>query len=313
MQNDNPTTASLDDIALELTLRPLIDDLDGIARKLPLSGSRDAAYAAFAGYRFNIGDTATRAVGFAEEIKRFLALAERSPRPQAVAFLDMLTALTVLNAASVLAVAIMPPRTGADILVRISIAESVDAALRESGDLAMIEAAALAFGFGTIPFAIGEDERASFALKPAAPPPVAELRAAEPAMLGLEQGLSLTSFMRNLPQVGTLIERAVLQLDDAERIAREIADDDHGPEALDRLERARQGASLLATADLARAGIHADLAENGAAAKERALALAQRLPEARLRSIVAFAATTGGVIGELNSSARALAGSVRIL
>lgn len=68
---------------------------------------------------------------------------------------------------------------------------------------------------------------------------------------------------------------------------------------------------LLATADFARACIYADLAEGGAAAKDRALALAPRLSEARLQSIVAFAALTGGVIGELANAARAAALSVQ--
>lgn len=313
MPTNNPTITSLDDIALELALRPVIDDLDGLTRKMPYSGHRDADYAAFAGERFPVSAGAARALGFAAEIKRFLALAETTSKPQAVAFLDMLTALTVLNAASVIAVAIMLPRTGRDVLVRMSIAESVDAALRESGDAAMIEAATLAFELGAVPFTIVEGERASFVLEAAKPQPIGQVQEGEPAMLGLEQGLSLTSLMRNLPQAATLIERAALQLDDAERMAHDIADGDHGPEALDRLERARQGAALLATADLARACLHADLVDGGAIDKDRALALAPRLPEARLQSIVAFAALTGGVIGELNSAARALAGTERIL
>lgn len=313
MHNNIPTIASLEDIALEPAIRPVVDDLDGIARRLASSGHREAAYAAFINERFPVGEAAARAVGFAQEIKRFLALAATSSKPQVAAFLDMLTALTLLNAASVIVVAIMPPRTGKDVLARAFVARSVDAALQESDDLAITETAALAFEFGTMPFAIGEDESATFALEPAAPPPAAELRDGEPAMLGLEQGLSLASVMRNLPQVTTLVDRAALQLDDADRVAREIVDGDHGPEALDRLERARYGAALLATVDLARACIHADLVDCGVTAKNRALALAPRLPEARLRSIVAFAAMTGGVIGELGSAARTLAGSVRIL
>lgn len=311
MQNDTPTASSFEDIALEATIRPVTDDLDGIARKLHRSGDRVAAYAAFAGEHFLISAAAGRALGFAQETERFLALAETSPKPQVVACLDMLTALTVLNSASVIALAIMPPRTGEDVLARKYIADSVDSKLRESGDAAMIEAAALAFEIGPLPIAVGEDQRRAFVLAGAVPSSVKSARQGEPAMLALEQGLSLTAFMRDLPQLATLVERAALQLDDADRIAREIAEGDSGPEALDGLERARHGAALLATADLARACIYADLVEGGASAKDRALALAPRLPEARLRSIVAFAAMTGGVIGELGSAARALAAAVR--
>ncbi|CAH1680354.1 conserved hypothetical protein [Hyphomicrobiales bacterium] len=311
MQNDTPTVTSFEDIALEATIRPVTDDLDGIARKLHRSGDRVAAYAAFAGERFLISAAAGRALGFAQETERFLALAQTSPKPQVAACLDMLTALTVLNSASVIALAIMPPRTGEDALARNYIADSVASRLRESGDPAMIEAAALAFEIGPLPIAAGEDQRRTFVLAGAVPSSLKSARQGEPAMVALEQGLSLTAFMRDLPQVAALVERAALQLDDADRIAREIAEGDIGPEALDGLERARHGAALLATADLARACIYADLIEGGASAKDRALAVAPRLPEARLRSIVAFAAMTGGVIGELGSAARALTAAVR--
>jgi len=256
--------------------------------------------------RFLISAAAGRALGFAQETERFLALAQTSAKPRVVACLDMLTALTVLNSASVIAVAIMPPQTGDDLLSRDFIADSVDSKLRLSGDTAMIEAATLAFETGPMPIVIGERQRGTFVLASAAPPAATTMREGAPAAFCLEQGLSLTAFMQDLPQVAALVERAALHLDDVDRIARMIADGDHGPEALHRLERARDGATLLATVDLARACIYADLVEGGAAAKDRALAPAPRLSEARLQSIVAFAGLTGGVIGELANAARAL-------
>lgn len=306
MQTNISAAASLDDIVFEAIIRPVTDDLDGIARKLPLSGDRDAAYAAFLGERFLISAAAGRALGFAEETERFLALAETSAKPQIVACLDMLTALTVLNAASVIALAIMPPQSGEDVLAREFVAESVDSKLRQSGDPAMVEAAALAFDIGPLPIAIGARQRRTFLLASAEPSDAKTMRPGVPTMFCIEQGFSLVAFMQDLPEVAALVERAALQLDDADRIARMIADGDHGHEALDRLERAHQGATLLATTNLARAFIYADLVEGGAAAKDRALALASRLSEARLQSIVAFAALTGGVIGELANAARAV-------
>lgn len=311
MQTNIPAAASLDDIVFEAVIRPVIDELDGIALKLPRSGDRDAAYAAFVSERFLISAAAGRALGFAEETERFLALAETSPKPQIVACLDMLTALTVLNAACVIALAIMPPQSGEDVLAREFIAESVDTKLRQSGDPAMVEAAALAFDIGPLPIAIGERQRRTFMLASAVPAPVTTMRPGVPAMVCIEQGFSLVAFMQDLPEVAAFVERAALQLDDADRLARMIADGDHGHQALDRLERAHQGATLLATANLARACIYADIVEEGAAAKDRALALAPRLSEARLQSIVAFAALTGGVIGELANAARAAALSVQ--
>lgn len=311
MQTDNPTATTFADLVLEPVIRPVTDELDGIARRLAHSGDRDGAYAAFASERFPISTVAGRALGFGQETERFLALAQASAKPQAIACLDMLTALTLLNAASVIAVAIMPPRTADDLLAREFIAGSVDSRLRQSDDLAMVEAAALAFGIRLLSIAIGEQQRRTFVLANAVPPAATLIREGVPAMVGLEQGLSLVAFMQDLPQVAALVARAGLQLDDADRIARAVADGDPGHEARDRLERARSGAILLATVDLARACLYADLVAEGAAAKERALALAPRLPEARLQSIVAFAAMTGGVIGELGNTARDLAIAAR--
>jgi hypothetical protein len=311
MQTNNPPATSFDDIELDPIIRPVVDDLDGIARKLSRSGDRDTAYSTFGGERFLISAAAGRARGFALETERFLELAQTSPKPQIVACLDMLTALTVLNSASTIAVAIMPPRTGEDVLTREFIAESVDSKLRLSGDPAMIEAAALAFEIGPLPISIGERQRRTFMLAAAVPPAAKILREGAAAMVYLKQGLSLVAFMQDLPDVAALVERAGLQLDDAERYAQEIDEADLGPEALDRINRAHHGATLLATVDLARACIYADLVKGGAAARDRALALAPRLPEARLQSIVAFAALTGGVIGELSRAARAATTAVR--
>ncbi|MFC5421014.1 hypothetical protein ACFPOB_15765 [Bosea eneae] len=311
MQTNIPPATSLEDIVFEPAIHPVVDDLDGIARQLRSSGDRDAAYANVAIERFLISAAAGRALGFAQETERFLALAQASPKPQVVECLDMLTALTVLNSASTIAVAIMPPRTADDLLAREFVAESVDSKLHVSGDAAMIEAAALAFEIGPLPIAIGERQRRTFVLASAAPPAAAIMRDGVPAMFRLEQGPSLVDFMQNLPQVAELVERAGLLLDDAERIARMIAVGNLGAETLNRLERARRGATLLATADLARTCLYADLVNGGAFPKDRALALAPRLPEARLRSIIAFAALTGGVIGELSSAAQALTTAIR--
>ncbi|MFC5509450.1 hypothetical protein [Bosea massiliensis] len=41
MKTNIPTITSFEGIALEATIRPVTDDLDGIARRLPLSGDRD--------------------------------------------------------------------------------------------------------------------------------------------------------------------------------------------------------------------------------------------------------------------------------
>lgn len=69
-------------------------------------------------------------------------------------------------------------------------------------------------------------------------PGLDEVQDGQPALTGLEQGLSLMSFLRNLAPAGTLIERAGLQLDDADRFAVASEADEIDRERLDRLQGA---------------------------------------------------------------------------
>jgi hypothetical protein len=132
-------------------------------------------------------------------------------------------------------------------------------------------------------------------------------------MLAIEQAHSLTAFVRSPPRLEALAERAALNLHDADRFARTIHEGNPGHEALDHLERARQGASLVAAADLARICLHAGLVVDGRAIKEKALALAERLGEARLRSIVAFAALAGDALSDLHRTRCRFIDEVKLL
>lgn len=307
------SNSSLADIALEPGLRPVIDDLDGLTRRLTRGSSREHNYADLVTSLPPVSDVAGRALGFAAETQRFLALTGNSPRALVSSFLEALTALCLLNAASALTITIIPPQGVDDVLARALVADSVDASLRPGDDVAMTQTAALAFTIGSAGFDIAEAKRKAFVIETATIPRTEDLREGEPAMLTIEHAHSLTAFLRSPPQLEALAERAALELHDADRFAKAIHEGDHGHEAHGRLERARQGASLIATADLARICLHADLVVDGRAVKEKALALTERLGEPRLRSIVAFAALAGDALGDLHRSRRRFIDEVKLL
>jgi hypothetical protein len=119
-------------------------------------------------------------------------------------------------------------------------------------------------------------------------------------MLGLEQGLSLMTFLRNLAPADTLIERASLALDDADRFAVASEAHDIDRERLDRLQGACHGARLLAVADLARACLIAAVAaKDDATSGDHINAITKRLQDERLRDVVLFAQAAAKRLKEL--------------
>ncbi|WP_306222636.1 hypothetical protein [Bosea beijingensis] len=298
---------SLADIELELPLRPVIDDLAGLAGRLSLAAGPEKGYAALAAEPVSVCEIAARAIGYADEIGRFLELAGTSDRMQVAAFLDMLIGLSLLNAASTLAVALLPPRTPADIAIRQRVLNDIITA--GGGDVGLAEAARQAFAHdGTIlPDAIATE------LAAPAVPATGEGLDQRPAMLGLEQGLSLAAFVRSLAPSRSLIARAALQLDDADRFAAAIAQGDLDMEALDRLRRADAGATLLATADLARACLIAALAPDDQTVRPLVAEQMARLSEPRLRDIVMLAGLMAERLKELRRMQRETAGGIRVI
>jgi hypothetical protein len=139
----------------------------------------------------------------------------------------------------------------------------------------------------------------------------ADARDDQPALLRLEQGLSLMSFLRNLAPAVTLTERASLQLDDADRFALAGEADELDGERLDRLQGACHGAKLLAAADLARASLIEAVSNDNEMARDRINAIAERLQDERLRDVVLFAQAAAERLKELRLMQRQIADSVR--
>lgn len=301
------TILSLADIELELPLRPVADDLSAMTSSLSLARGPEAGYAAFVSELRPVEAMADQASAYASEIARFLALAGVSERQQVALFLDMLIALSLLNAASVLAVAIVPPRHAVDQDIRTKVLADVVEAIGQANPMA--EAASKAFAHDAIfkdDAALIDGDRAV-----AAEPSLGTVLPDGLAFAGLEQGLSLTAFLRSLSPAATLIERAKLQLQDAERFAARIETEELDAETFDRLERAHAGANLLAAADLARACLIDAVSEKPGDVAERATDTSRRLAEPRLRDIVAFAIALASRLAELRRMRERLALSVK--
>lgn len=299
------TALSLADIALDLPLRTVTDDLAGFTDKLSLKAGLEQGYAAFAATPFAIEEISSRAIGYAEEVTRFLALAGTSNRHQVAYVFDVLIALSLLNAAATVTVALAPPRSQADHFARRRVRDDVMAAVGD--DQAIATLARKAFAYPGMGAAAG----AGVTFEADTVPALAATRDDQPTLLRLEQGLSLMSFLRHLAPAGTLIERAGLQLDDADRFAVAGEADELDRERLDRLQGACHGARLLAAADLARAGLIEAVAKDDQTARDRINAIADRLQDERLRNVVLFAQAAAERLKEIRRMQRQIAASVR--
>lgn len=275
---------SLADIELDLPLRPVTDDLAGFANQLSLKAGLEQGYAAFAAKAFSLGEISSRAIGYADEVTRFVGLAGTSDRQQITYLFDVLIGLSLLDAAATVTVALAPPRLPADFAARRRVLDDVVAAV--GGDHTFAVLARKAFAYP----GMADTAPADLSFSAATVPGLDEVRDGQPAMIGLAQGLSLMSFLRNLAPVGTLVERASLQLDDADRFAVASEADEIDRERLDRLQGACHGARLLAAADLARACLIAAVAaKDDGTSGDRINAITDRLRDERLRDVVLFA------------------------
>lgn len=284
---------SLADIELDLPLRPVTDDLAGFASQLSLKAGLERGYASFAAKTFSLGEISSRAIGYADEVTRFVALAGTSDRQQVAYLFDVLIALALLDAAATVTVALAPPRSKRDFAARRRVLDDIIVAV--GGDQAFAALARKAFahpGMDTAP--------ANLTFDAAMVPGLDEAGDGRPAMIGLEQGLSLMTFLRNLAPAGTLIERASLQLDDADRFAVASEADELDGEQLDRLQGAGHGARLLASADLARACLIVAVAtKDDGTSGGRINAIVDRLRDERLRDVVLFAQAAAERLKEL--------------
>ena len=299
---------SLADIELELPLRRVTDDLTAFTDRLSLSAGAEKSYASFAAETFEVGEIAERAIGHGVEITRFLALAGTSERAQVVYYLDMLVGLSVLNVAATITVALAPPRLPVDFAARRRVLGDVIAAV--GGDAGFAELARKAFAHGDL----GGPADVETVFHAATVPALDDARDDRPTVLGLEQGLSLMAFLREQTSPAILVERAALQLDDADRFAQAVQEDaELDRERLDRLQRACHGANLLAAADLARAGLIDAVTIGEVTVRARIEEQAHHLADQRLRDIVMFAGAMADRLGELRRMQQEAAGQFKPL
>lgn len=297
---------SLADIELDLPLRAVTDDLAGFANQLSLKAGLEQGYAAFAAKAFSIGEISARAIGYADEVTRFVGLAGTSERQQVAYLFDVLIAVSLLNAAATVTVALAPPRTQVEFAARRRVLDDIIAAVGDVQAFAALASKAFADP------GMADTGHADLTFDTATVPGLDEVRDGQPAMIGLEQGLSLMTFLRNLAPAGTLIERANLQLDDADRFAVASEADELDGERLDRLQGACHGARLLAAADLARACLIAAVAtKDDGTSGDRINAIADRLQDERLRDVILFAQAAAERLKELRLMQRRIADSER--
>ncbi|MDP3602380.1 MAG: hypothetical protein Q8R85_14570 [Bosea sp. (in: a-proteobacteria)] len=237
---------TLHGIELDPTLRPVLDEISA----LRLHNPSFTDYAAFVENLPSIVAMAERARGHADEVARFIALSSNSARGVVQLRLVQLYSMASLNAIATVAIALMPPRSGADRFARRqqghaflqTLEDPHDEDLRFLGELAfsLKDTDAAAITQDAIAFAAGSNE--------------APERAGRATSHRLEEQLTLSRWLNRETDVDALMAEAHRHGQMASRCATMINGYELEPREHHEAEAARQGAvlqNLLALAALA--------------------------------------------------------------
>lgn len=297
------TKSSLADLKQEAWSVSIVDELDAIARGRPWGDGDAESYSLVIGKLPSLTDVAARARYHASQVERFLYLAGRTEdRALIQSKLPSLLALTMLNHAATIAVALLPTSDTVDNWIRGDAGESVVEAAKRHQNPATAELARSAFGLDTPTvnaalaspraFIAGADRllAATSALAPS--------RDSDDYAAGvhwLERGETLADYITDHLDFEYRLDHVRHHLRHADRFAAELEDGESSPAHRDRLGRAQAGATILALADFGRIGLWPSSGpeDDRLKAEARDLMRARQDPD-RQKAIVELAFVIGG-------------------
>lgn len=260
---DTKTKSGLADVKQEAWNASIVDELDAIARERPWGDGDAEGYSLVIGKLPSLLDVAARARYHAGEVERFLDLARRTQDHGLIQRrLPWLLALTMLNHAATMAVALLPDSDTIDDWIRGNTGESVVEAAKRHQNQATAEQARAAFGLDTPAvnaalvspraFIAGADRllAATNALVPS--------RDSDDYAAGvhwLERGETLADYATDRLDFEYRLDSGRLHLRRADNFAALLENGELSPAHRDRLGRAQAGATILALADLGRIGL----------------------------------------------------------
>ncbi|AMJ61611.1 hypothetical protein [Bosea sp. PAMC 26642] len=299
---DTKTKSSLADVKAEVWNGAVVDELDAIAQQRPWGDGDAEGYSRVLQGLPSLLDVAARARYHACQVERFLDLASRTQDHGLIqGRLQWLVALTMLNHAATLAVALLPTSDTVDDWIRGDAGESVVEAAKRHQKTATAELARSAFGLDTPTvnaalaspraFIAGAD-RLLAVTNALAPSRDSDDYAA--GVHGLERGKTLTDYVSDHLDLEYRLDSVRLHLRRADNFAAELEDGEISPDQRDRLGRAQAGAMILALADLGRIGLWParDPGDHRVKAEARELMRARQYPD-RQKAIVELAFVIG--------------------
>jgi hypothetical protein len=269
MTKSNAAITSLASLTMDMSVQPVRDELTALSRLRPTAPTLEEAYALMMHQTPTLTGIAARGRHHAGEVKRFLTGAAQT-RELAVVHrnLPAMWAVTLLNHASAIAIALLPSTGPSDARMHAATGQAVLAATGQA-----VLAAALENGHkeevSTIREAFGLDGQAD----PTAAIDAETVGDADsmadgadgsasavsveggPTLHTIEHTGSLSAFLTRSCDLQGLLAEAREHLDHADRFAAWLEDGDRPFAERDRLERALAGARLLAVAALARIGL----------------------------------------------------------
>lgn len=246
-------TATLATLPFDPTLRPVIDEIAALRLHQPSV----SAYANFIRNRASVADMVERARLHADQVARFVALAQVSPPGQVSQHLGQLYALVLLNTTATVAVALMPATTGADRHARRQQGAAFIQSLDNPEDNELRHVGEIAFGLKDRDAHTLAQDAIAFAGRGHGEAPTSSYA----TLHRIEEHVALRSWLKRKTDTGVLLAEARQHAVWAERFALSLDQDELHPEDRDEITAAREGALLqhvLALAALALSPVAVD-------------------------------------------------------
>lgn len=297
MTKTNASVTSLASLTMDQSVHPVLDELTALSRLRPTAPTPEESYALMMHQTPVLAGIAARGRYHAGEVERFLACAAQTRQLRPIHDrLPVMFAMTLLNHASAIAIALLPSTGPSDEGVHAAAGQAVLRAALDNGHKEQLSTIRAAFGLIDQPaLAIAEGAHAIGDPAGGAAEGDDSLVSADgPTVHRIEQTASLSAFLKQSHDLEGLLAEAREHLDHADRLAAGLEDGELPIADRDRLERAQACAHMLGVAALARIGLAPVRLDDSRAVRIETAALikSSRLP-ARLKAIATLASWMG--------------------
>lgn len=254
---------SLADVPLETWNVTIVDELDAITRQRPHAHNDEEGYSLVMHNLPSLVAVAARGRYHAGQLERFLDLASRTRDHVLIQNrLPSLLALTMLNHAATIAIALLPALNDTDDWIRGGVGRTIIKAAKRNQSPVHAALAHSAFGLDTPVMVAASETPLAFLARADrlftaanALAPTKDEEDGAPRVHGLERAGTLADYITERLDLEHRLGHVRNHLRHADDFAAQLDDGEISPAHRDRLGRAQAGAMILAIADLARIGL----------------------------------------------------------